>query len=211
MNIEIQKPKFGKDDFKKAGIFLLICIVSYSLLTIASRIFPMEFYENIVAQSVLFILNILGIKGSIALQEPVLITLASGAKIEISFLCTGLMELFVIISAITASQGISLKKRAAGIAAALVIAPLFNLFRIIATILLILNTQSIGLIDFTHDILFRITLFAVIMGIYTVWFLWAVNAVKTGKKSNGPEKEKFLPKKENDFKKSKTAAKEKIR
>ncbi len=201
MNIEIPKTKFNGEELKKGGIFLMLCIVSYSLLTIFSKAFPLQFYENLVAQGVLFFLNLIGINGSIALQEPVLITLAGGAKIEISYLCTGLMELFIIISAIIASQGISIKKRAIGVAAALVVAPAFNLFRIIATVLLILNTKSIELIDFTHNILFRITLFVVIMGIYTVWFLWAINAMhfKKEKIENAKNQKQKNPSKKNSI------------
>lgn len=171
---ELPKMEFKKEDARKTGIFFLLAAIIYTLLHFSSKAFPVEFYENITAQSVLFVLKLFGVQGAITIQEPVLITLASGIKIEISYLCTGLMELFVIIAAIAASHGISLKKRAVGILAALIVAPLFNLFRITATIFLILNSGSIELIDFTHNILFRITLFFAIAGIYTVWFIWAV-------------------------------------
>lgn len=180
---EMPKLKFSKEELQKTGIFLLSTVLIYSILLFSTALVPVEKFEFETAKATMAVLGIFGMHGDIYYQEPVLIVLSQGTKIEISALCTGLMELIVIISAILASHGISWKKRAIGVLSAIIIAPIFNLLRIIITILLILNSNSIELIDLTHGILFRITLFLIIMGIYTIWFLWAIGQLKIGKKA----------------------------
>lgn len=200
---KILKIKFTKAEAQKTALFILTFALAYSIIYFLTKsIIPDIEIEYFVGKTILFILNFLGISGEIFFQEPVLIALSTGIKIEISYLCTGMLELIVLIAAIIASHGISWKKRAIGIFSAIIIAPIFNLLRIIITILVILNSNSIELIDLTHNILFRIILFLVIVGIYFAWFLWATNQLKTLKnissfagflsKENAAEMEKSI-------------------
>ena len=76
------------------------------------------------------------------------------------------------ILAVLASFGIDLKKRIIGVIAGTIALFLFNLFRIIASILII-NSFGLDAGNFSHDILFRIFLFVTIAGFYFYWFKWA--------------------------------------
>ncbi len=176
---------FGKDDAVKTGRFLLYFILVYLVFSmLAKGIVGIETIELWVAGNVLGILSFFGQTGTVSLAETALIQLDSGIAIEISELCTGLMETILIVGAIIASIGLSWKKRLIGAGAALIIAIIFNHIRIVITTLLILGTNDITLIEFTHNILFRITLLVIIAGLYIIWFYWAASTdSKFSKKS----------------------------
>ncbi|MFH1240226.1 MAG: exosortase/archaeosortase family protein [Candidatus Diapherotrites archaeon] len=175
--------KFRKDEKEKGTKFLLVFVIIYSLLYFGFNfIVPLEMFEFFVASIVMSLLGIMGVKGSIVLQEPVLILLESSLEIQISYLCTGLMEIFIVIGAVLASLGIEMRKRLIGIVAGVVFAFVFNIFRIVVTILFAVSNPAPGVLEFTHDILFRVTLFVVIAGFYIVWFLWATNQLENAKK-----------------------------
>jgi exosortase/archaeosortase family protein len=174
---------FQKEDAVKTGRFLLWFILTYLLLSVAIKaIFPIEAIELWVANNVLAILQLAGYSGSTSLAETALIELQSGSTIEISELCTGLMETLIIVGAIVASIGISWRKRLLGAAAAAAATIALNYVRIIATALLILSTSDLALIEFTHNVLFRLFLFVTIAGLYIAWFYWAASSEKTGEK-----------------------------
>jgi len=105
--------------------------------------------------------------------EPVIILLEKiELPIAISYLCTGLLETVIISSAIISSFGITLKSRILGVVGALIALVAFNVFRIVASILIIIYF-GLNLANFSHDVLFRVFLFFSIAGIYFVWFRWA--------------------------------------
>ena len=177
------KFSFEKEDSVKTGRFLIYFIITYLVLSIAIKgIFTIQGVELWVAGNVLGILGFFGQQGQLFLGETAFIELASGTSIEISELCTGLMETLIIVGAIIASIGITWKKRILGAVAAGIIAVIFNHIRIVLTTLIILGTDDIELVEFTHNILFRIVLFAVIAGLYIAWFYWAVSTETKKKK-----------------------------
>ncbi len=96
----------------------------------------------------------------------------TGQTIFISWLCSGVMEIIILVSAILASFGISWKKKIIGVAAAIIIGYVFNLIRIFATLNIIL-TQNAQVFEIAHDTLFRAVLFVYIIVVYVLWFLWA--------------------------------------
>jgi exosortase/archaeosortase family protein len=122
------------------------------------------------------LLGLFGQPAAVSFNETALVQVQSGHVIEISDLCTGLTEMLVIVGAIIASIGISWRKRLIGAAAAAIIVVLLNLARIVFTALLIIGTSDLAIIDFVHNILFRVFLFVSIAGIYIVWFYWAASA-----------------------------------
>lgn len=175
--------KFRKDEKEKGTKFLLVFVIIYGLLYFGFNfIVPLEIFEFFIASIVMSLLGIAGVKGSIVLQEPVLILLESGLEIQISYLCTGLMEIFIVIGAVLASLGIEMRKRIIGVIAGVVFAFVFNIFRIAATILIALGNPESLVLELAHDVLFRLTLFVVIAGFYIVWFLWATNQLDNAKK-----------------------------
>ena len=96
----------------------------------------------------------------------------NGKTIIISWLCTGALEIIILIGAIIASFGVSWKKKAIGIAAAIILGVIFNLLRIIITINLILS-QNLQTVELAHDLLFRLILFVYIVAVYVGWFYFS--------------------------------------
>lgn len=178
-NLDLQKKSFfgmnfGKEERKKGLLFLLVFALVYTVLSFGYElILPLQSAEYFIGSAVLFLLGAAGIQGTLSLQEPVLISLQNGPAIQISYLCTGLMEFFIVTAAIIASLGISWKKRVLGAIAGAIVVFAFNILRIFLTVLIALGNPEKQLLEFTHDILFRVTLFLVIAGTYIVWFIWA--------------------------------------
>jgi len=166
---------FERKDTINTGRFLLYFVFLYLIFsTLFFFIAPLQSVEGFVAGATFSFLQAIGYSGKIVLQEPVLIELDNGVKIVISELCTGLMEMFIIASAILASAGISWRKRIFGALASIIVLQLFNFARIFSTILVILSGNPIEIIEFTHNILFRVFLFIVIAGSYIVWLYFSV-------------------------------------
>ncbi len=155
-----------KTDAIKGGKFLLMLVFSYVILSVLIGLIPLEWIELLMAKSVILFLN-----GKIVLQEPVLI-LFENYSIQISYLCTGVMEFILISSALIATQGITKEKKLIGILGAGITVYVFNLIRIITTISLI-ETSSTQVIELTHDLLFRISLFFLIAGYYFLWYYYS--------------------------------------
>jgi len=162
----------SREDMAKGGKFLVILVIVYALLSFGvNLIVPLEFIELIVAKGVSLLLGVMGIRSEIILGEPIKIIL-SASTVQISYLCTGLMELFILVAAVVATTGIEWKKKLIGVIGAGITAFAFNLFRITVTIL-VLSSFSLETAELTHDLLFRISLFAVIVGYYFVWYYFS--------------------------------------
>ncbi len=175
---------FSRDDAVKTGRFLAIFIIVYLALSVLIKFFfPVIVIEQWVADNVLGFLQFIGYQGYVTISETAVIHLESGPAIEISELCTGLMETLIVVSAIIASAGIDWRKRLFGSVSAGLATIVLNFARIVFTIWLILETADIALITFAHNILFRAFLLISIAGIYIIWFWWAVkDDVKKTKK-----------------------------
>ncbi|MFA4855659.1 MAG: exosortase/archaeosortase family protein [archaeon] len=169
---------FGREDAVKTGRFLAFFIVVYILLSFSVKaIFPVETIELWVANNVLAFLQLLGYSGTVSFGETAIIQLdAAGPAIEISELCTGLIETLIVVGAIIASIGIGWRKRLFGAVTAGLAVIVLNYARIVFTVLLILGTNDLAVIDFTHNVLFRAFLFVSIAGIYIAWFYWAASS-----------------------------------
>lgn len=179
---------FGREDAVRTGRFLAFFIVVYVVLSFSVKaIFPVETIELWVANNVLAFLQLLGHSGSVSLGETALIQLDAGPAIEISELCTGLAETLIVVCAIIASIGIGWRKRLFGAVSAGLAVIVLNYARIVFTVLLILGTNDLAIIDFTHNILFRAFLFLSIAGIYVAWFYWAASSEReiAGKADRG--------------------------
>lgn len=171
---EYFKGIFSRKESVKTGKFLLGFAVSFFVLNAFFLLVPLELVELFFAQVSLFFLNIFGFAGEIVFGEPVLIQLESVSQpIGISYLCTGILETVIIVSAVVSSFGIGTKKRLLGVVTALLAVVSFNVARIVASILIIIFF-GLDVAGFSHDVLFRVFLFASIAGFYYYWFLWAV-------------------------------------
>ncbi|MFH1696290.1 MAG: exosortase/archaeosortase family protein [Candidatus Diapherotrites archaeon] len=174
--------RFGPE-MKSAIKFVAgIAILFFVLHTAVLFVFGLELIEFFFAQLSVFVVSLFGVHGTVQAGEPVLIFL-QGAElpISISYLCTGLLELVVIVSAVLASFGIEPRKRIIGAVLAAFVTVLFNLVRISASMLLVVFF-GLGIAELGHEILFRAFLFLTIAGYYALWFAWAtgqsVNEIK---------------------------------
>ncbi len=163
------------EDIKSGARFLALFSVFFLASIVLVYFAPLEQVEGFVAEQALFVLEANSIRGILELSEPVLILLSTGHTISISFLCTGLLEIAVLASAILASYGISWSRRILGVLIAVFFAHLFNLARIVITVFAVLE-QPPYVAELAHDFLFRLLLFAIVFLMYAVWF-----AIVTGK------------------------------
>lgn len=177
--------KYDEKEMKQGAKFLLGFIVAFAVLFGIFLFVPLVWLEFAVALPVSFVLNLFGATNTIeTAQEPVLILIDGFAgSVQISELCTGVLEVIVVWAAIIASFGITWRKRLIGIAGALVAGIVFNQLRILVTIWFVLS-DSLGFADFVHGVLFKVVLFLVIAGYYALWFYWATRS-ELGKPKKG--------------------------
>ncbi|MBT4192439.1 MAG: exosortase/archaeosortase family protein, partial [Candidatus Diapherotrites archaeon] len=157
---------------KQFTFFMLGFVLSYLILTGITYLIPEIFFD---------LLTGLGAKGLLQLQGLEVIEFigenyqmlvgpaGSGKTIIISWLCSGVLEIIILVSAMLASFGISWKKKFIGIIFAIIVGYVFNLLRVWTTINIIL-TQNVQTIEFAHDFLFRAVLFVYIIVFYVAWF-----------------------------------------
>ncbi|MBT4870373.1 MAG: exosortase/archaeosortase family protein [Candidatus Diapherotrites archaeon] len=92
--------------------------------------------------------------------------------IFISWLCSGALEIIILVSAILASFGIGWRKKVIGAIVAVILGYVFNLLRIFVTLNIIMS-QNEAVFEIAHDTLFRLVLFVYIIVVYVLWFIWA--------------------------------------
>ena len=161
----------AKDEARKAGKFIAGLAIAFALIYFLESLLPLVAVEAFVATVVMEILKLFGFEASLIIQEPVVLMVGEKA-IAISYLCTGLLEIAVIVASIGASFGVNIYKRIIGCVGAVIATMLFNFFRIVSTILIIFSFD-LQVAELAHEFLFRIFLFVVIVGIYAAWFKWA--------------------------------------
>jgi len=174
-----QEKKIVSNQKKQFTWFVLGFIISYLILSGLAYPFADSLKESTGRNSE-SLLNIQGIEtksnGNVQLDNfenaYSFDIVPSGQTIFISWLCSGVLEIIILVSAILASFGISWKKKIIGVFAAIIIGYVFNLIRIWATLNIIL-TQNAQVFEIAHDTLFRIVLFAYIIVVYVLWFMWA--------------------------------------
>ncbi len=91
-----------------------------------------------------------------------------GKLVEISPLCSGLLEMILLASAMVVTPTIGTRKKIFGIAGGIILLYVFNLFRIIITIQQLVHT-SLSFVEFTHDVLFRLVLLLGFAALYGGW------------------------------------------
>jgi len=76
------------------------------------------------------------------------------------------------MASVLASFGIELKKRIAGAITGLIAVAVFNIARIVLSVLII-SWFGLDAGNFSHDVLFKLFLIVTIAGFYYLWFYWA--------------------------------------
>lgn len=185
---EEQHKKIRTDKKKQFVFFVLGFVLSYLILTIAVSVIPDIYYKEAVGGIVRGVLGAQGINttqvGSVECMEFSWLSdttigqcysfTVESKNIVISWLCTGILEIIILISAIIASFGVKWKEKVVGIIAAIILGVIFNILRIWVTINLLFS-QNVATVEIAHDALFRIILFVYIAVVYIIWFYWAAN------------------------------------
>jgi len=172
----IHKHLDGRTAKAQLGIsikFLAVFMLCFFVINGLIGLIPTRDIEYVTAVFSAKLLEVIGNHAEIFIGHPTTVLLNNTHKIEIGYLCTGLLESTVIISAIIASLGISIKKRIMGIIFGLTFVNIFNLVRIVVTAEAVVNAREIQVISFIHNILFRALLFVGIGCYYAVWFFFA--------------------------------------
>lgn len=166
----------GKKGLKQSLKFLSVFTATVLILYLTSFFYLLP-AELLFAFTQLFLFSLANIPAEIiSFAEPVIMQLPF-TQFQISFLCTGLLELFVLVGAMLASFEVSARKKVYGIVSAALTVYVFNSLRIFLTALLLAN-ENLELVDLAHDILFRVSLFIIIVGFYAVWLAWATGKLQ---------------------------------
>jgi exosortase/archaeosortase family protein len=182
-----ENKKIRSNEKKQLIYFLGGFVLFYLVISLLVGLVPQEVYKEITGNVVQGILSLEGINtislGFLECNE--FSWLSEGIKgtcyafniadktIFIAWLCTGILEIIILISAILASFGIKQKEKLVGVILAIIVGVIFNILRIIITIHIVL-TQNLQIVEFAHDILFKVILFVYITVFYVIWFYWAM-------------------------------------
>jgi exosortase/archaeosortase family protein len=161
--------RLDREEAKKAGRFVALFVFLYLFLSlVVFAVIPEGHIQGFIANATAAFFG-----GTVSWGENPIVALSNGVEIEISPICTGMTELFIIAAAILASLGIEVWKRLVGavLAAASVFA--LNLFRVVATTAAMLG-DSLTAAELLHNVFFRAFLFVSVAALYVVWFYWAV-------------------------------------
>lgn len=127
---------------------------------------PMEFFlQELTATHAQFVLHVLG---TATVSQDAIQFWAGNNLVEISSLCAGLLEMILLVSAMLATDTVSLEKKMKGIIAGVILLYAFNIFRIVITVQQLVHT-SLSFAEFTHDVFFRLMLLVGFAAIYAAW------------------------------------------
>ncbi len=115
--------------------------------------------------------NVLNMLGTFTTSENSTQFWAQGKLIEISALCSGLLEMVLLASVILITPNEGWKKKIIGAAVGVGLLYAFNILRMIISIQQLVHTPY-SFAEFTHDILFRIILIAGFAFLYWAWVNW---------------------------------------
>jgi exosortase/archaeosortase family protein len=159
----------SKTGVEKAGKFVFSITVLFIVFNFLFDIIGVQRFEVFYANGALAILSLLGFSGKVVEYGGTLLIL-NGFDLPFAFgyLCTGLLELALIWSAVLSTTEVGFKKRLFGLVAATFTLVVFNLARIVSSIIII-KYFGLDVGNFSHDLLFKVFLFATIAGFYYVW------------------------------------------
>ncbi len=183
---EVQMKNIRSSQTKQFAFFVLGFALFYLVITGIVGVVPQAFFKETTGLTLSSILSTEGINikeigavnctelnwAGIDVPNTCYSFLANDKQIMISWLCTGILEIIVLISAMLASFGISLRKKLYGIVIAVIAGVIFNLIRLVVTANLILS-QNVATVELAHDLMFRVVLFFYILGVYVIWFYYS--------------------------------------
>jgi exosortase/archaeosortase family protein len=164
--------KFGFDSkagLEKAGKFVFSITIFFIVFNFLFELIGVQKFEFFYANGALAILSLLGFSGKVVEAGTTLLILNDfNYPFTFGYLCTGLLELALIWSAVLSTTEVGLKKRLFGLVAAAFTLVVFNFGRIVFSIIIIIYL-GLDVGNFSHDLLFKVFLFVTIAGFYYFW------------------------------------------
>ena len=168
---DLKNSKKIKDSFYFLFYFLVSFLVIYFILSktfLYKQINLLIGFLTKIFIKIFFSLNSYLVFDS-AIESTKLLVETFSYPVIITFLCTGILEFSLLVSAIIASRDQTIKKRIKGIFYSVFIVLIFNILRISFTILIIKNLD-LTTADFFHGFLFRLFLIIIVIGFYYIWY-----------------------------------------
>lgn len=162
---------------EKAVRFVLIFLLVLSFFYIVPySILPWYKLEVVTANMSVNVLNAMDSGYEIYDFEGVWIQ-NEGFEALIIPLCTGYLEMVVLAGLILASEDRTMRNRAFGVIGGFLTVFFINPFRVAFTIMII-RASNLETAIFAHDIMFRVFLFALLVGYYTLWYVFLRNKIR---------------------------------
>ncbi len=149
------------------GVKFIVLLGIASALVYSLLLALQDYVISITALGSSWILNLLGISSS---AEGSMI-LFNGQNAKIVWLCTGSLELALLLGAVIATEDRTWKQRLVGIAFSTMILYIINIVRVGITLA---SAVWFGwnFADLVHTVLFKFFLVFAILGLYAIWYLW---------------------------------------
>jgi exosortase/archaeosortase family protein len=142
--------------------FVLFFVVAYAVLSF----FPLK---ALAAYSSNVFLNLFEVDSKVVEQGGEYFLQSPQFTAQIVDLCSGAIELAVLFAVIFSTLDRSLWQRIKGVVLGFFLALLVNPLRIAITLL---YSKSLFLLVFVHEIFFRLSLVALIVIYYAIWYSW---------------------------------------
>ena len=159
-----------------------------SIHAIASRS-KADLFISIHANASAYTLSLLGTNAHVEMEGTESVLYVQDKVIVISALCTGWFEIALLIAAILATITATRRQQLVGIIMAIAGGFLFNQVRIVFSIQQILHTNLVTA-ELTHDVLFRLFMMIVVVGLYAGWLKWIQAERDNPKKPTATRKKK---------------------
>ena len=155
------------------GTKFLVKLFIYAVVIYLLTLFLKPQIEALTAIGSALVLNILGISSSWSGN----LVLFSGQSAKIVELCTGSLELSILLGAILATEDRSWRNRLWGMVFATIKLYVINILRVGVTLA---SAVWYGweFADLIHTVLFKFFLLFAIVGIYAIWYLWLSNRIQ---------------------------------
>lgn len=154
----------------KATFFTFKILLFFSIfITLLSfiNLYPLKVF---VAKGVSFLLTLFGVPHVLIFSSPEPSIFVDNVEAQIKDLCVGHMEIALICSIILACDDRSVKSRVLGAFCSIPFVFFLNPLRI-SVVLFFGHYFSWPFADFIHDVLFRLTLFIVILIYFLIWYV----------------------------------------
>ena len=149
------------------GVWFVFLLGITSTVVYALLLVLYDYVITITALGSSWVLNLLGIPSS---AEGSMI-MFNGQNAKIVWLCTGGLELALLLGAVVATEDRTWKQRLLGALFATVSVYIINIVRVGITL-----ASAIwfgwNFADLIHTVLFKFFLVFAILGIYAIWYLW---------------------------------------